>query len=185
MDLINKMEYLQNLMNLSLEEQILLSKRFQEDDVGLVNSKTGSVMRLKDNGTVQITAGIKENPEKQTITFRLNPEAQSANLFAPKTNIFSERVNFQIKDDGFWINYRPLNPHFLNSNLVEMNDEAIRYLNQIMTTGYDVGMIPTPPSIGGEIKKIKPFLKSREQQEFERASQELRNLIDTSFIKEI
>lgn len=179
MSLLSKLNQFKKMIDLSPTEEARLAARFKEGELGFSHPQTGAAFRLKDNGAIQMTAGSRRNVGKSSLTFRLNPEAQSANLYAPKTNVIGERVNFQVEPDGFWINYRPLNPDLLDTPLVTMSPSALAFLNELMSTGYMVTPALHKPGTFGKINTIDPFLPSRYISESQRAAQELRSLIST------
>lgn len=85
---------------------------FQEHEVGLRHPLNDAIVRLKDNGVVDVFS-------EKTIGMKLDPNARSTNLFAPKINVFGTKTNiFTARNNLIWNGWR------FNSKLYEMCDYA-------------------------------------------------------------
>ncbi len=76
---------------------------FQKEEVGIHHWDNNSVVRICDDGCIDSFVG-------ETIGIRLDPTAQSANIFSPKVNVFGNRVNLLTNPDGLIWNSWKFNP---------------------------------------------------------------------------
>lgn len=171
MGFYQKMNELENYLELSLEEQIKASLSFQDDEVGLFHPETGAVVRLQDSGSIHMTAGHKGNKhthKKDPIMFRLNADTSASSLFAKKSHFFNNVTHFHTGDDGFRINEYQLNPEAFGTEFLSANQEAVTFLKTLLSTGYvSAAAVPVPPVATGDISSTPVF--KRYQNESEKA----------------
>lgn len=75
----------------------------KEDEVAIKHLKTGAIVRLTDDGYIDIFAGDQ-------LGIRLDPQTNSINLFGERINLFGSQVHIRTKPHGFIWNGYSMNP---------------------------------------------------------------------------
>lgn len=88
-----------------LVNDISLLSFFDSNDVGLINPKSKSIVKLKEDGTIDIFSkdnqGIRINPTNKTISFFSNSlKTQSTDWSIDVNNINIKSSNFNVKSDN-------------------------------------------------------------------------------------
>lgn len=73
------------------------------DEVALKHPQTGAIVRLRDDGCIDIFAGDQ-------LGIRLDPQTNSINLFGERINFFGGQIHFRSKPNGLIWNGYSLNP---------------------------------------------------------------------------
>lgn len=81
------------------------------DEIALRHPKTGAIVKLSDDGCIDIFGG-------PTLGLRMDPNTNSLNFFGETINLLGKQVNIETKPNGLsWNNYA------FNSNLYYQNEE--------------------------------------------------------------
>ncbi len=97
-----------------IEEAYRKSYRFRGNEPGFVHPVTHASVRMRDDGAIDIFAG-------EHLGIRLDPNAQSVNIFADKFNVWSSTTSIHTDRNHLLWNYMPLNPQ-----IPEMQDRVDR-----------------------------------------------------------
>jgi hypothetical protein len=76
---------------------------FSGNEPGIAHPTTGSSVRLRDDGCIDIFAG-------ENLGIRLDPNANSVNIFGDVVNIWSSKTSIHTDANRLLWNYNPLNP---------------------------------------------------------------------------
>jgi hypothetical protein len=180
LSLEDKIKAFEEYTNMPVGVRLKRVRQFQASEVGF-RHPSGATIRARDDGAIQMTAGKtgEDGERKSPLTFRLNPAAQSANLYSPKFNVYSDRVNFHVQPDGFWINYRPLNPVLMQANSLIGNPQAAQYLQSLFAQGFTAADgRPIAPATGAIVNSVPYFLSSRLSQEATNAAKSLAAILN-------
>lgn len=131
-------------------EELMSRMYFSEMDTGFKNHYSGSLVRARHDGVIEIYAhgdrpvGIRGNPNLGTLN---HFAADSIRFQAPYSRFFTE-------DNGIEINGRPLNYEvFDQGKLLFFDDAAIDALKQLLSQGVvgvpAPGQMPVTGGIGG------------------------------------
>lgn len=105
---------------------------FSEMDAGIKNPYSGSLMRARHDGAVEVYAhGLSP------AGMRANPNMGTLNLFATKrVSAFAPEVRFVTGEDGLMINEHRLNYDVLGAGqAVFLSEEALQNLRLLLTQG--------------------------------------------------
>lgn len=84
----------------------------KEDEVALKHPKSGAIVKLTDDGYVDIFAG-------PTLGIRLDPKSNSINFFGDTLNFVTKQMNIVTKPNGFCWNGYYFNPELYMENDTE------------------------------------------------------------------
>lgn len=84
----------------------------KEEEIALKHPQTGAVVKLTDDGYVNIFAG-------PTLGIRLDPQTNSINFFGDNINLVGKQVNLVTKPNGFCWNGYYFNPELYMENETE------------------------------------------------------------------
>lgn len=76
---------------------------YEENEVGLKHLENQSMVKITDEGRVDLFAG-------ESLGISIDPETESVNIFGKFVNIFSENLNVKTKPNGFIWNKYYFNP---------------------------------------------------------------------------
>lgn len=75
----------------------------KEDEIALKHPHTGAIVKLCDDGCIDLFAG-------EQLGIRLDPNTETANIFADNINFFGKNVNFRTNPHGLTWNGYAFNP---------------------------------------------------------------------------
>ena len=107
----------------------------KEDEIALKHPEKTSVVKLTDDGMIDIFAGDQ-------LGIRLDPNTNSINMFAQNLNLFGTNVQFRTTPYGMSWNGKTISPDLLK----EMEDSTKK-------TRYSEGMLEIMTSLGLPIDK--------------------------------
>jgi len=122
------------------DERMEEEKRPSEDDIQLTHPENKSIVRIKDDGTIEAFAG-------KELGFKVDPQYNAITFFADKFNVVSSDTHIQTDDDGFRWNYCPLNQDMKDPfrEVVTTRRFGTQVLERVLNTP---GMYTTGPGGG-------------------------------------
>lgn len=133
-------------------EELISRVYFSEMDTGFKNHYSGSLIRARHDGVVEIYAhgdkpvGIRGNPNLGTLN---HFAAESIRFQAPYSQFFTE-------DNGIEINGRPLNYEVLDQGkLLFFDDDAIAALRKLLSQGVIGAPAPGQMPVAGRPDGVK------------------------------
>jgi hypothetical protein len=121
---------------------------------GIIHPTTGSTLRLRDNGNIEIFA-------KDYSGLVLSAEGKSALMFADRISMNSKEFRINSDDTGFLWNYKVFNPDMTKVELLIVDENMRIALQKLLTGGIPVQVGPLTgvslPASGGIVRTIKPF----------------------------
>lgn len=113
----------------------------KEQEIALKHPETGAVVKLTDDGFVDIFAD-------EQLGIRFDPATKTINLFGDSINVVVNNFNLKTKPDGFTWNGRSFNP-----NLYTQKDESIMKIikNPIR---YSEGMVNIMKDLGLPVEEV-------------------------------
>jgi len=86
-----------------LKEAYERTYQFRGNEPGFVHPVNHSAIRFRDDGVIDIFA-------EEYLGIRIDPNAQSVNIFADKFNVWSATTSIHTQRPNFLWNYMPINP---------------------------------------------------------------------------
>lgn len=113
----------------------------KEDEVGIKHPILGTSIKLSDDGCIDIFAG-------EHLGIRLDPNTESANIFADNINFFGKNVNFRTKPRGFvW------NGHSFNPDMYAKEEAVKPMIKSDSRVQYSEGMLDILVGLGLPVDK--------------------------------
>lgn len=109
--------------------------RIKEYEVALKHDETGAVVKLTDDGFIDVFAG----PETG---LRVDPHTQSVSLFGDNVNILANQLNVRTKPYGFNWNGHAFNPELYSeeSNVLVESSQKVRYSQGMLDIMKQLGL---------------------------------------------
>lgn len=106
----------------------------KEREVALKHPETQALVKLTDDGFVDIFADDQ-------LGIRLDPSTKSITLFGDNINILAQKFNIKTTPDGFTWNGRAFNPSILQDDNVTMQvTNPIQYSDSMVQMMQDLGL---------------------------------------------
>lgn len=107
----------------------------KEKEVGLKHDEAGSIIKLSDDGCIDIFAGDE-------VGIRLDPNTRTINFFADHLNIFSGEVRMRTAPYGVSWNGKTLDPNEIALKGIErpVPETKFRYSEEIIDMMKDLGL---------------------------------------------
>lgn len=108
----------------------------KEDEIALKHAETGAVVKLTDDGHIDIFAGPQ-------LGLRIDPNTNSINLFGDSVNVMANNFNVRTKPYGFNWNGRVFNPSLYSSAESDVMTKAktkVRYSEGMLDIMRDLGL---------------------------------------------
>jgi hypothetical protein len=106
----------------------------KETEVALKHPETGAVVKLTDDGFVDVFADDK-------LGIRLDPATNSITLFGDNVNVIAQNFNIKTKPDGFTWNGKAFNSKIQqDENIMTTPKNPIRYSEGMVTLMKDLGL---------------------------------------------
>ena len=108
--------------------------KYTGTEPGISHPNTGAAVKLRDDGCIDIFAG-------ENTGIRIDPNANSLNLFGDKVNIWSSETSIHTEENSLMWNYNPLNPDlYMHQDEDYLVSGTIKVLNEEETEekGYPV-----------------------------------------------
>lgn len=108
--------------------------RVKDYEIGLKHKETGAVVKLSDDGCIDVFASADTG-------VRIDPNTHSVNMFGDSVNILANRLNIQTRPEGFQWNGKAMNPEMYSEE-----SEAMVAAHQKMR--YSEGMLDIMRGLG-------------------------------------
>ena len=108
----------------------------EEEEVALKHDETQAIVKLTDDGFVDIFAGPQ-------LGIRLDPNTNSINLFGDSVNVIANNFNVRTKPYGFNWNGKAFNPALYTSTTQDVMTQArskVRYSEGMIDIMKDLGL---------------------------------------------
>lgn len=108
----------------------------EEEEVALKHDETGAIVKLTDDGYVDIFAGPQ-------LGIRLDPVNNSVNIFGDSVNVITNNFNVRTKPYGFNWNGRVFNPSLYSTDNQDVMTQArskVRYSEGMINIMKDLGL---------------------------------------------
>jgi len=104
----------------------------EEEEVALKHDDTASIVKLTDEGFIDVFAGPQ-------LGVRIDPHTNSINLFGDSVNVIANNFNVRTKPYGFNWNGRVLDPKAMDSVMTQPM-RKVRYSEGMLDIMKDLGL---------------------------------------------
>jgi hypothetical protein len=106
----------------------------KEKEVAMKHPETGAVVKLTDDGFVDIFADDQ-------LGIRFDPATKSINLFGDNVNVIAKNFNIRTTPNGFTWNGRGFNPNILQEDTITTAiSNPVRYSEGMVSIMQDLGL---------------------------------------------
>lgn len=109
--------------------------RMKDFEIGLKHKDTGAVVKLSDDGLIDVFASADTG-------IRIDPNTSSVNLFGDSVNILANRLNVRTRPYGFQWNGKALNPDMYSEESEAMVEahQKVRYSSGMLDIMRGLGL---------------------------------------------